>query len=348
MARPICDHVEKHKARYKWLAENSKFLDASSTPEGGGDIGKKGEQHTAKDKYAAGIGEMFHVFHCFTIVSMPRTSFVKFPSSFAGPSRLQIRSYSVSKAYPNRDLAPAPNTPTPSNPRWFAELQAEVKRLRDGQSSAECVQRAEQLSQYLETNWLELLAGREGFLTEKKWRALDSHEVLWGAMMPSNSRATGHVNNIMYNRYVETARVQFIRQHGQNATAEEKRQWDDLPTPRSLGLILQRITTEFKFPMKFPDRISVLYKLREPPTYESTSLRMEAWVLSHQHRRVAAKCVDDTVIYDYTSGKRSVLKPFMVDILQHTFELQKMCKTKHTEEASKAITAVEELKTVFQ
>ena len=75
---------------------------------------------------------------------------------------------------------------------------------------------------------------------------------------------------------------------------------------------------------------------------------MEAWVLSHQHRRVAAKCVDDTVIYDYTSGKRSVLKPFMVDKLQHTFELQKMCKTKYTEEASKAITAVEEIKTVFQ
>ena len=124
---------------------------------------------------------------------MPRTPFVKFPSSFAGSSRLQIRSYSVSKAYPNRDLAPAPNTSTPSNPRWFAELQAELKRLRDGQSSAECVQRAEQLSQYLETNWLELLAGREGFLTEKQWRALDSHEVLWGAMVSNNPNPIANV-----------------------------------------------------------------------------------------------------------------------------------------------------------
>ncbi|OGM44767.1 hypothetical protein ABOM_007384 [Aspergillus bombycis] len=297
---------------------------------------------------------------------MSRTPFAKFPRGFAGLSGLQIRSYSVSKVYSNRDLAPAPHTSTPSNPRWFAELQAELKRLRNGQRPPKCVQRAEQLSQYLETNWLELLAGPEGFLTEKHWKALDSHEVLWGAM---DSMGTSHVNNIMYNRYVETARVQFIRNHGQNATAEEKRQWDDLPTPRSLGLILQRITTEFKFvqcthsfltqgleltyasstqPMKFPDQITVLYKLLEPPTYESTSLRMEAWILSHQHRRVAARCIDDTVIYDYTSGKRSVLKPFMVDKLQHTFELQRMCKTKYTEEASKAITAVKELKTAFQ
>jgi acyl-coenzyme A synthetase/AMP-(fatty) acid ligase len=27
-ARSICDHVEKHKARYKWLAGGVEFLDA--------------------------------------------------------------------------------------------------------------------------------------------------------------------------------------------------------------------------------------------------------------------------------------------------------------------------------
>ncbi|GKT64026.1 hypothetical protein ColTof4_04426 [Colletotrichum tofieldiae] len=57
----------------------------------------------------------------------------------------------------------------------------------------------------------------------------------------------GHINNVMYNRYFETARVQFFRSHGQDATAEEKKEWEDLPTPRSLGLILKTITTEFKF-----------------------------------------------------------------------------------------------------
>lgn len=59
--------------------------------------------------------------------------------------------------------------------------------------------------------------------------------------------ALGHVNNVMYNKYVETARVRFVKHHAEEAaTAEQRRQWDDLTTPRSLGLILKRITTEFK------------------------------------------------------------------------------------------------------
>ncbi|WYZ43214.1 hypothetical protein EsH8_VI_000913 [Colletotrichum jinshuiense] len=147
----------------------------------------------------------------------------------------------------------------------------------------------------------------------------------------------------MYNRYAETGRVNFIRNHGHDATAAEQKQWEDLPTPRSLGLILKTITTEFKFPMKFPDRIHVLYKLTKPPTYDSTSLSMEAWILSEQHHRVAARCIEETAIYDYTSGKISQLKPFMVDKLQRTFDLQESSRKRYEEEARKVITAVEEL-----
>ncbi|KAH7145481.1 thioesterase-like superfamily-domain-containing protein [Dactylonectria estremocensis] len=274
---------------------------------------------------------------------MSRTMFLKLPRGLAGLSRIQFRSYSVSKPHLKRDLSPSLHTSTPSNPRWFAGFQDQLKQLKSEQYPPECMQRAEQLFQYSEENWLELLAGREGFLTDKTWKPLDSHQLLWGDM-----DSMGHINNVMYNRYIETARVQFVRHHGEDATMEEKRQWDDLPTPRSLGLILKSITTEFKFPMKFPDRITVLYKLVEPPIYDSTSLKMEAWILSEQHRRVAARCVDETTIYDYTSGQKSVLRPFMVDKLQLAFELQTACKNKYTEEANRATTAVEELKRAFQ
>ncbi|KAH7021860.1 thioesterase-like superfamily-domain-containing protein [Ilyonectria destructans] len=272
---------------------------------------------------------------------MSRTPFLKLPRGFAGVSETQLRPYSISKPCLNSNPAPPLHTSTPYNLRWFAELQGRLKQLRSEQHLPECMQKAQRLFQYSETNWLELLAGREGFLTEKKWRALDSHQVFWGDMV-------GHINNVKYNRYVETARVQFVRHHGEDATTEERRQWNDLPAPRSLGLILKSITTEFKFPMKFPDRITVLYKLVEPPTYDSTSLKLEAWILSEQHGRVAARCVDDTAIYDYTSGKKLVLKVFMVDKLQQTFELQEACKKKYTEEANRAITAVGELKRAFQ
>lgn len=50
----------------------------------------------------------------------------------------------------------------------------------------------------------------------------------------------------MYNRYVESARVNFLWNHGKNAAQEEARKWRDLVSPRGLGLILKSITTEFK------------------------------------------------------------------------------------------------------
>ncbi|RSL63459.1 hypothetical protein CEP54_005248 [Fusarium duplospermum] len=158
-----------------------------------------------------------------------------------------------------------------------------------------------------------------------------------------------HVNNVMYNKYVETARVRFVKHHAEDAaTEEQRRQWDDLPTPRSLGLILRRITTEFKLPMTFPDHITVLYKLSERPRYDSTSLLMEGWILSDQHRRLSAKCIDDTAIYDYTTSKRSVLKPFMVEKFQETFDRQVESQIKCDKDARDVIAAVEGLEGQFQ
>ncbi|KAL5598223.1 hypothetical protein FOVSG1_002123 [Fusarium oxysporum f. sp. vasinfectum] len=152
----------------------------------------------------------------------------------------------------------------------------------------------------------------------------------------------------MYNRYVETGRVHFIRQHSEDASEHEKAQWDDLPTPRSLGLILRSITTEYKFPLEFPDHITVLYKLLEAPTNESTSLKMEAWILSEQYRRLAARCIDDTVIYEYTTAKKTVLKPFMVDKFQQTFSMQQANQRKYTDQAKRAIQEAEELQMKYK
>ena len=100
--------------------------------------------------------------------------------------------------------------------------------------------------------------------------------------------------------------------------------------------------------MKFPDHITVVHKLLEAPTRESTSLKMEGWILSERHRRVAARCVDDVAVYDYTAGKKAVLKPFMVDKFRHTFNLQKECRRKYTDEANRVVAALEELEEELQ
>ncbi|KAI8665379.1 hypothetical protein NCS56_00973600 [Fusarium sp. Ph1] len=297
-----------------------------------------------------------------SFVTRLRSSGVLRPLSAA--SRTQLRCYSCTAPRQSQDTDTVPKNTTPLDSRWFSNLQARIEKLRSSKYPPECVSQAEKLYQHTTTDWIELLAGREGFLTDKSWRALDHYPLLWGDMdsmvwcvsRDSYSRlgqdmltAPGHVNNVMYNKYVETARVRFVKHHAEDATTEEqRRQWDDLPTPRSLGLILRRITTEFKLPLTFPDHVTVLYKLSERPRYDSTSLLMEGWILSDQHRRLAAKCIDDTAIYDYTTSKRSVLKPFMVEKFQETFDRQMESQIKCDKDARDVIAAVEGLERQFQ
>ncbi|KAI3580776.1 thioesterase-like superfamily-domain-containing protein [Fusarium oxysporum f. sp. albedinis] len=258
------------------------------------------------------------------------------------PIKLASR-HAISQLRSKSGLAQSNNDLTSFPSRWFADLQAQLKEFTSDHYPASCVQEAKRQLVSNEENWLQLLAGQQGFLTDKKWRGLDNHQLLWGDM-----DSIGHVNNVMYNRYVETGRVHFIRQHSEDAAEDEKSQWDDLPTPRSLGLILRSITTEYKFPLEFPDHITVLYKLLEAPTNESTSLKMEAWILSEQYRRLAARCIDDTVIYDYTTAKKTVLKPFMVDKFQQTFSMQQANQRKYTDQAKRAIQAAEELQIKYK
>ncbi|KAL6362805.1 hypothetical protein LRP88_04115 [Fusarium phalaenopsidis] len=275
-----------------------------------------------------------------SFVTRLRSSGVLRPLSAA--SRTQLRCYSCTAPRQSQDTDTVPKNTTPLDSRWFSNLQARIEKLRSSKYPPECVSQAEKLYQHTTTDWIELLAGREGFLTDKSWRALDHYPLLWGDMVC-------HVNNVMYNKYVETARVRFVKHHAEDATTEEqRRQWDDLPTPRSLGLILRRITTEFKLPLTFPDHVTVLYKLSERPRYDSTSLLMEGWILSDQHRRLAAKCIDDTAIYDYTTSKRSVLKPFMVEKFQETFDRQMESQIKCDKDARDVIAAVEGLERQFQ
>ena len=74
--------------------------------------------------------------------------------------------------------------------------------------------------------------------------------------------------------------------------------------------------------MTFPDRVTVLHKLVTKPDYSSDRFYLEAVMYSEQHRRVAAKCFEDIVVYDYKAAKKAPLKPFMVDVMRATFELQ--------------------------
>lgn len=165
-------------------------------------------------------------------------------------------------------------------------------------------------------DWRELVAGSEGFLTSTSRRGLYRHQVVWGDM-----DSMGHVNNTIYNRYAESGRIGWAQKLAALDPAH-RREWSELCGPRSVGFILRAITTEFKFPMQWPDHVSVYHKLRARPTAGTESFVLDVLIMSERQQRPAARCVEDIVVYDYRVGRKTALEPFMIAMLQDTWRLQ--------------------------
>lgn len=135
----------------------------------------------------------------------------------------------------------------------------------------------------------------------------------------------GHVNNVMYNKYAEASRINWIRglsEYRKDNTAEEVQEYLQLMTPQSTGLVLRSIKTWFKFPVTFPDRVSVFHKITKPPEPDSDHFILEAIILSEYHYRTAARLTEEIGIYDHIEGKKSTLKPNQVRDLNRIFKRQ--------------------------
>ena len=83
-------------------------------------------------------------------------------------------------------------------------------------------------------------------------------------------------------------------------------------------------------PMTWPDKISVYHKLRSAPTSTTDSFVLDVLILSEKHRRPAARCVEDIVIYDYQKAQKTPLRDFMVEQFRETFEMQEESKAQNT------------------
>ncbi|PHH67419.1 hypothetical protein CDD81_29 [Ophiocordyceps australis] len=75
------------------------------------------------------------------------------------------------------------NTDPPSIPsRWLFDLQHRIRQLLSGRTETEPVRRLREKLQLLDTDWLDLVAGRDGYIPDIKWRGLDEYAVAWGDM----------------------------------------------------------------------------------------------------------------------------------------------------------------------
>lgn len=119
--------------------------------------------------------------------------------------------------------------------------------------------------------------------------------VAWGEM-----DALGHVNNVVYFRYLECARVEFMRRCGMT----------DIRQPRGIGVILQHVQCRFRRPIVFPDTVTI--------TARVTSIEADRFTLDHEiiseaqtmlapdkKPVVAALGTSTIVTYDYTANAKA-------------------------------------------
>lgn len=113
--------------------------------------------------------------------------------------------------------------------------------------------------------------------------------VAWGEM-----DALQHVNNIVYFRYFESARIAYF---------EKLRFWEFM-NQTGVGPILASIQCKFKIPLTYPDTVSVGTRI---PSIEQDRFVMEYRAVSHKSQAIAAEGESVVVSYNYRESKKTPL-----------------------------------------
>jgi acyl-CoA thioester hydrolase len=125
--------------------------------------------------------------------------------------------------------------------------------------------------------------------------------VAWGEM-----DAFGHVNNVAYFRYFESARIAYFAAVG----------YLDLMQATGVGPILATTECRFRLPLEYPDTVTVGARVAE--VHEDGFL-MRYVVVSRAHGRVAAEGSGRIVSYDYEQKRKA---PLQTDLRERLAELE--------------------------
>ncbi len=98
-------------------------------------------------------------------------------------------------------------------------------------------------------------------------------------------------------------------------------------------------------PMKWPDRISVFHKLRSRPDKTTESIILDVMILSEIEQRPAARCLEDVVVYDYRTSRKTNLPPFVLDQFLRTYDLQEAAKAENGKRIRLLLDAIRNMET---
>ncbi|TFK99113.1 Thioesterase/thiol ester dehydrase-isomerase [Pterulicium gracile] len=139
-------------------------------------------------------------------------------------------------------------------------------------------------------------------------------QVVWG-----DQDSFQHVNNTKYVRYIESARINFLRQLGLQLGGEKRAA--AFVAGKGVSLILKSITVDFKHPVTFPDTLLLAMKpapfyagkrtspsspelSSQSPSPSRSAFTLKSVAYSYAQQQIVAEANDVTVWYDYDKLKK--------------------------------------------
>lgn len=119
--------------------------------------------------------------------------------------------------------------------------------------------------------------------------------VAWGEM-----DAFQHVNNIVYFRYFESARIAYF----------ERVDYIGLMEQTGIGPILGSVQCKFKIPLTYPDTVFVGARVTK---LETDRLTMEYYVVSHKAGKLAAQGEGVIVSFNYRENNKVPLPDILIE-----------------------------------
>lgn len=126
--------------------------------------------------------------------------------------------------------------------------------------------------------------------------------IAWGDM-----DAFQHVNNCVYFKHFESARMAYFEKIG----------FFEIMEKTNIGPILASTQCKFKLPLTYPDHVTVGARVR---TLEKDRFIMEYAVISHKHQKIAALGEGVLVAFDYKNNVKTLLPE---DIRKRIIDLEK-------------------------
>lgn len=126
--------------------------------------------------------------------------------------------------------------------------------------------------------------------------------VAWGDM-----DALQHVNNVIYFRYFETARIDFFKQLNLLERAQQT----------GMGPVISENQARYRRPVVFPDSLYVGIKISD---IEEDRFIMHYEVFSQAQQSIVTTGSSSVVMFNFKTGKKTKLTPELLDIL-HTHQV---------------------------